>query len=155
MATRDEFLNEAMIAHQRRADEHARQKAEAEREQAARAVRFVDDYKEQWNQYLGEKLFGDKAAPHAQREWFVLGESLAEYEITEEGGLRYEQRNPNKKAGKFRVGAWISGDALLSLTVDGFGQPQGMAVNIDGHAPQPVTELADVGEEVVRQRESR
>lgn len=155
MATRDELLNEAVIAHQRRTDDREQERAAAEREQAARAARFVADYKERWNHYLGEKLFGDQAAPHAQREWFVLGESLAEYDLLEDGGGRYEQRNIHKKAGKFRVGAWISGDAVLSLSVDAFGQPLGMFINIDGIAPQQVNDLADVGEEVVRQRGSR
>ncbi|PZE89844.1 hypothetical protein DEJ00_10950 [Curtobacterium sp. MCLR17_039] len=154
MATRDELLNEAMIAHQRRTDERAREQIEAEREQAARAVRFVEDYKEQWNHYLGEKLFSYAAAPHAQREWFVSGQSLAEYDLTESGGLRYEQRSTQQRAGKFFVATWISNDAVLSLHVDGFGQPEGMFVNIDGFAPQSVTDLADVGEEVSRQRTS-
>ncbi|SFF55274.1 hypothetical protein SAMN05216329_1480 [Curtobacterium sp. YR515] len=110
-------------------------------------------HQDQWSRFLGDKLFGDAEAPDARRnDWFVFGETQAAYELTDEEPPRYEQRHTGQKPDHFRVCTWIDEDALLSMTVDPSGQPTGIFVNIDGYKPKRVTDLADLGEEVERQR---
>jgi hypothetical protein len=148
----DELLTRALEAHQRRENERETARLEHQHQQQSLAQAFVSAHEDGWNAYVAEKLLGSASDPAAHLTWWVFGESLAEYTMTDATPPGYEQ-NRGHKPKRFRVGAYITGDAVLSLEVEQNGVPRGVSVNIDGHEPQRVDDLADLGSEVARMRD--
>ncbi|WIE70360.1 hypothetical protein [Curtobacterium sp. MCLR17_054] len=147
----DDLLTQALSAHQRRKIEREQAQLAHEHEQKALAQAFVTHHSEGWSTFVGNKLLGAASDPAAQLTWWVFGQSLSEYTMAGGTPPRFEQ-NRGRKPEPFRVGAYIADDTVLSLQVDPNGVVRGLFVHTDGHEPQRVDNLADLGEEVTRMR---
>lgn len=149
----DDLLTQALSAHQRRKNDREEAQLAHDQQQKALAQAFVTHHAGGWSTFVANKLLGTPTDPAVQLTWWVFGQSLIEYTMTDETPPRFEQ-NQGRKPERFRVGAYIADDTVLSLEVDPNGVVRGLFVHTDGHEPQRVDSLADLGEEVTRMRAS-
>lgn len=148
----DDLLTRALDAHNRRENERETARLEHQQQQQSLGQAFVSAHADGWNAYVAEKFLGSPSDPAVHLTWWVFGESLAEYTMTDARPPGYEQ-NKGHKPKRFRVGAYIAGDTVLSLEVEQNGVPRGVSVNTDGHEPERVQDLADLGSAVARMRD--